>query len=165
MPAITSCFDQQTHNLPLYCFERASLVIPPQQKPTRNLQSLCTLLHSGSDDLVLLHWYVLTAVCVMLFRPLVLGKRTSDQGDEWCVASEDCAFGPIGFQRVRDVLPGEMIVIDEEGEASYFAPSTLLFSLHLHASSVLPDNSPFPANQTPFRYTVCQGLNSSSIQL
>ncbi|KAA6427811.1 MAG: amidophosphoribosyltransferase [Trebouxia sp. A1-2] len=48
-------------------------------------------------------------------RPLVLGRRTSDDGDEWCVASEDCAFGPIGFQRVRDVLPGEMIVITEDG--------------------------------------------------
>ena len=49
-------------------------------------------------------------------RPLVLGKRSSDDGDESCVASEDCAFGPIGFQRVRDVLPGEMIVITEEGK-------------------------------------------------
>ncbi len=46
----------------------------------------------------------------------MLGRRTSDDGDEWCVASEDCAFGPIGFQRVRDVLPGEMIVITEDGE-------------------------------------------------
>ena len=51
----------------------------------------------------------------MLSRPLVLGRRKSDSGDEWCVASEDCAFGPIGFERVRDVLPGEMIVITEEG--------------------------------------------------
>lgn len=49
-------------------------------------------------------------------RPLVLGKRTSSGGDEWCVASEDCAFGPIGYKRVRDVRPGEMIVITEKGE-------------------------------------------------
>jgi hypothetical protein len=49
----------------------------------------------------------------------VLGRRSSDDGDEWCVASEDCAFGPIGFQRVRDVLPGEMIVITEDGEWPY----------------------------------------------
>lgn len=32
------------------------------------------------------------------------------------MASEDCAFGPIGFQRVRDVRPGEMLVISESGE-------------------------------------------------
>ena len=35
--------------------------------------------------------------------------------EEWCVASEDCAFGPIGYKRVRDVLPGEMIVITDDG--------------------------------------------------
>lgn len=44
-------------------------------------------------------------------RPLVLGSRERSGRTEWCVASEDCAFGPIGFQRVRDVAPGEMIVI------------------------------------------------------
>lgn len=44
-------------------------------------------------------------------RPLVLGSRERGGRTEWCVASEDCAFGPIGFTRVRDVAPGEMIVI------------------------------------------------------
>lgn len=48
--------------------------------------------------------------------PLVLGKRAHPDGDEWCVASEDCAFGPIGFERVRDVAPGEMVVITPEGK-------------------------------------------------
>jgi glutamine phosphoribosylpyrophosphate amidotransferase len=54
--------------------------------------------------------------CVAAHRPLVIGKRSSPQGDEWCIASEDCAFGPIGFERVRDVLPGEMVIITEEGK-------------------------------------------------
>jgi amidophosphoribosyltransferase len=49
-------------------------------------------------------------------RPLVLGRRDGPRGEEWCVASEDCAFGPIGFTRVRDVQPGEMIVITEDGK-------------------------------------------------
>lgn len=49
-------------------------------------------------------------------RPLVLGRRMGPRGEEWCVASEDCAFGPIGFERVRDVSPGEMIVITEDGK-------------------------------------------------
>ncbi|GIL45400.1 hypothetical protein Vafri_2653 [Volvox africanus] len=49
-------------------------------------------------------------------RPLVIGKRSSPHGDEWCIASEDCAFGPIGFERVRDVLPGEMVIITEDGK-------------------------------------------------
>lgn len=49
-------------------------------------------------------------------RPLVLGKRAGASGEEWCVASEDCAFGPIGFERVRDVNPGEMIIITPGGK-------------------------------------------------
>ncbi len=49
-------------------------------------------------------------------RPLVLGSRNGPNGEEFCLASEDCAFGPIGFTRVRDVLPGEMVVITQEGK-------------------------------------------------
>lgn len=49
-------------------------------------------------------------------RPLVLGRRPGTDGDDWCIASEDCAFGPIGFERVRDVRPGEMVVITPDGK-------------------------------------------------
>eukprot|EP00241_Pyramimonas_parkeae_P017089 CAMPEP_0114293988 /NCGR_PEP_ID=MMETSP0059-20121206/9884_1 /TAXON_ID=36894 /ORGANISM="Pyramimonas parkeae, Strain CCMP726" /LENGTH=627 /DNA_ID=CAMNT_0001415731 /DNA_START=16 /DNA_END=1900 /DNA_ORIENTATION=+ len=49
-------------------------------------------------------------------RPLVLGRRPTVNGVEWCFASEDCAFGPIGFERVRDVKPGEAVLITEAGE-------------------------------------------------
>jgi amidophosphoribosyltransferase len=52
-------------------------------------------------------------------RPLVLGQRkavSDEDKDEWCVASEDSAFGPLGFSRVRDVNPGEAILITEEGK-------------------------------------------------
>ncbi|KAF5836288.1 phosphoribosyltransferase-like protein [Dunaliella salina] len=60
-------------------------------------------------------------------RPLVLGRRQSPLGDEYCIASEDCAFGPIGFERVRDVNPGEMIIISQEGklQSRQLAPSQL----------------------------------------
>ena len=43
-------------------------------------------------------------------RPLVLGQRVNNAHIEYCIASEDCAFGPIGFERVRDINPGEMLV-------------------------------------------------------
>lgn len=46
----------------------------------------------------------------------MLGARKSAIGTEWCLASEDCSFGPIGFDRVRDVNPGEMIIITPEGK-------------------------------------------------
>ena len=45
------------------------------------------------------------------FRPLALGRL----GDAWVVASETCAFDLIDAQYVRDVEPGEMIVIDRDG--------------------------------------------------
>jgi len=45
------------------------------------------------------------------FRPLALGRL----GDAWVVASETCAFDLIDAQYVRDVEPGEMIVVDQDG--------------------------------------------------
>ena len=44
-------------------------------------------------------------------RPLAVGRS----GDAWFVASELCAFDAAGAELVRDVAPGEMVVIDEEG--------------------------------------------------
>jgi amidophosphoribosyltransferase len=50
------------------------------------------------------------------FRPLALGRR----GGAWVVASETCAFDLIEAEYVRDVEPGEMIVIDSQGMKSSF---------------------------------------------
>jgi amidophosphoribosyltransferase len=44
-------------------------------------------------------------------RPLVLGQI----GDRYCVASESCAFDIIGAKLLRDVQPGEMVSIGENG--------------------------------------------------
>lgn len=49
------------------------------------------------------------------FRPLCIGKM----GNSWLVSSESCAFDSLGAEFVRDVMPGEMIVIDEDGIKSY----------------------------------------------
>jgi amidophosphoribosyltransferase len=45
------------------------------------------------------------------FRPLALGRLN----DAWVVASETCAFDLIDAKYVRDIEPGEMVVINEEG--------------------------------------------------
>lgn len=47
------------------------------------------------------------------FRPLALGVLPNDEG--YVVASESCAFDSIGAHFVRDIEPGEIIVIDENG--------------------------------------------------
>ena len=44
-------------------------------------------------------------------RPLTLGRI----GDDWVVASETCALDLVGADVVRDVLPGEVVWIDDDG--------------------------------------------------
>jgi amidophosphoribosyltransferase len=44
-------------------------------------------------------------------RPLALGQV----GDQYCVASESCAFDIIGARFLRDVQPGEMVSLSERG--------------------------------------------------
>ncbi len=44
-------------------------------------------------------------------RPLSLGML----GDRFCVASESCAFDIIGARFIRDVQPGEVVTITEDG--------------------------------------------------
>ena len=82
------------------------------------------------------------------FWPLVLG-RFEDGG--WVLASETCALDLVGAHFMRDVEPGEMIVIDSSGkrelryaeadpklclfEFIYFArPDTVLYGHELHAA-------------------------------
>lgn len=48
-------------------------------------------------------------------RPLCLGRM----GDAHVLASETCALDTVGAQFVRDIEPGEVIVIDKEGINSY----------------------------------------------
>jgi amidophosphoribosyltransferase len=45
------------------------------------------------------------------WRPLVLGKK----GDAWVVASETCALDLVEAEFVREIEPGEIIVIDRDG--------------------------------------------------
>ncbi|HEV2111455.1 MAG TPA: amidophosphoribosyltransferase [Gammaproteobacteria bacterium] len=63
-------------------------------------------------------------------RPLVYGKRETDAGTEYMLASESVALDVCGFQLVRDVAPGEAVVIDRDG------------NLHTHQCADRPLYSP-----------------------
>jgi amidophosphoribosyltransferase len=53
------------------------------------------------------------------FRPLVIGKK----GSAYCLASETCALDLIEAKLVREVEPGEIVVITDEGiRSSRYAP-------------------------------------------
>jgi len=55
------------------------------------------------------------------FRPLVLGKMNHTKGKPtWILASETCALDLIEADFEREILPGEMIVIDAQGPRSIF---------------------------------------------
>jgi amidophosphoribosyltransferase len=49
-------------------------------------------------------------------RPLVLGKI----GDAWILSSETCALDIVGADLVREVEPGEMVIITDRGVESQF---------------------------------------------
>jgi len=48
-------------------------------------------------------------------RPLVIGKNETKNGVEWLVSSESVAVDALGFRLLRDVEPGEAILVDTEG--------------------------------------------------
>lgn len=48
-------------------------------------------------------------------RPLSIGIRKGKERDEYIVASEDALFTSQGFDKLRDVEPGEAIFIDKKG--------------------------------------------------
>jgi amidophosphoribosyltransferase len=49
-------------------------------------------------------------------RPLVFGKRSTERGTEYAIASESVAIDALGYRLVRDVTPGEAVFIDMEGQ-------------------------------------------------
>lgn len=49
-------------------------------------------------------------------RPIVYGKRVTDKGTEYMVASESVALQASGFDLVADLKPGEAIYISDTGE-------------------------------------------------
>jgi amidophosphoribosyltransferase len=59
-------------------------------------------------------------------RPLVIGRvsaLTGDRTERYCVASESCALDIIGAEYVRDVAPGEIVSLSEDGIESVQAIS------------------------------------------
>ena len=71
-------------------------------------------------------------------RPLVLGQL----GDAYILASESCAFDIIGADYVRDIDPGELVVLDENGIHSHrpFPPAQQRFCIFEYIYFSRPDS-------------------------
>ena len=72
------------------------------------------------------------------FRPLVIGKLK----DAYIVSSETCALDLIGASYVREVEPGELILINEEGLHSFKIPVPVKpsFCIFEHVYFARPDS-------------------------
>lgn len=90
------------------------------------------------------------------FRPLALGRL----GDAWVVASETCAFDLIDARYVRDVEPGEMIVIDEDGLRSShpLKPQPHSMCLFEHVYFARPDSLIYGQSVNESRHRMGQRL-------
>jgi len=75
------------------------------------------------------------------FRPLALGRL----GDAWVVCSETCALDLINATYVRDVEPGEVVVIGPDGLRSIraFPPTRLAHCVFEHVYFARPDSEVF----------------------
>jgi amidophosphoribosyltransferase len=72
-------------------------------------------------------------------RPLVLGKLV----DGWVLSSETCALDIIGAEYVREIKPGEMVIITEaDGIESHFPfrPASPKFCIFEHVYFSRPDS-------------------------
>jgi amidophosphoribosyltransferase len=49
-------------------------------------------------------------------RPLMLGRL----GEGWALASETCAFDIVGAEFLREIEPGEMVIITDKGVETFF---------------------------------------------
>ncbi len=71
-------------------------------------------------------------------RPLVLGRL----GDAYLLASETCAFDIVGADYVRDIEPGELVVLDADGVKSHkpFPPAKSRFCIFEYIYFSRPDS-------------------------
>ena len=111
------------------------------------------------------------------FRPLVLGELP--EGEGYVVASETCALDSIGAEYVRDIEPGEILVIDESGlhsikthcggkssmcvfEYIYFArPDSVIEGASVHRARIRAGN--FLALEHPCQADVVIGCPDSGL--
>lgn len=111
------------------------------------------------------------------FRPLVLGELP--EGEGYVIASETCALDSIGAEFVRDIEPGEILVIDDKGlqsirthcgqkssmcvfEYIYFArPDSVIEGASVHRARIRAGN--FLALEHPVQADVVIGCPDSGL--
>ncbi|NIP71886.1 MAG: amidophosphoribosyltransferase [Gammaproteobacteria bacterium] len=86
-------------------------------------------------------------------RPAVFGRRRTDQGLEYMIASESVALDALGFELIRDIAPGEAVFIDKQGnlftrqctQDPVYAPCLFEFVYLARPDSIIDDISVYKA--------------------
>jgi amidophosphoribosyltransferase len=78
------------------------------------LKNALTMLKGAYAFLVMTETEMMVALDPHGLRPLSIGRLA----DAYVVASETCALDIVGAEFVRDVLPGELVIFDDEGMRS-----------------------------------------------
>lgn len=88
-------------------------LIKKSKKPRflEQVKEALTLLKGAFSIVILTKDQMLVARDPNGLRPLSIGKL----GDSWVAASETCAFDLIGAEYVREVEPGELLIISNDG--------------------------------------------------
>lgn len=85
------------------------------------LKNALSMLKGAYAFLIMTETEMMVALDPYGLRPLSIGKL----GDAYVVASETCALDIVGAKFVRDVEPGELVVINDDGITSeYFSMSS-----------------------------------------
>lgn len=82
--------------------ERIKAAVTAAFKSAKGAYSVCGILSEG----VLFGFRDPSGI-----KPCIVGRRETEDGVEWAVASESVAFDVIGFERYRDLNNGEAIVV------------------------------------------------------
>jgi len=85
--------------------------INPEESIEKNIKMVAAQLKGAFSLVIMTENKLIGLKDPFGFHPLALGKL----GDSYVFASETCAFNLIGAEFVREVEPGEMVVIDKEG--------------------------------------------------
>jgi amidophosphoribosyltransferase len=86
-------------------------------------------------------------------RPVCFGYRNTDAGREYMIASESVALDALGFELMRDLEPGEAIVVDTDAnvhtrqcaEHSVYSPCIFEYVYLARPDSIIDDVSVYKA--------------------
>lgn len=130
------------------------------------LKEALNKVHGGFAYLLMTEHAMIGALDPNGFRPLSLGRM---KNGAYVLASETCALDIVGAEFVRDIGPGEIIVVDDEGyhmdryttntqlaicsmEYIYFArPDSNIYGVNVHSArkrmgAILAKEAPAPAD-------------------